>query len=169
MTERFWKCFELYSVAGLVLVTALACNADAGVLRQTCNLVYKRLGSGPYESLTKSTGSFIDHDKRYYGCVIHLSGNINEVADTQRPYGLFGRPLPYCPGGKLPEDLPHELVNGDGWCDDRIADGPDGTSYRALKKGIFCAVEGLWDGGDDSDPDYVPSPRYDIIVKCANR
>jgi hypothetical protein len=66
-------------------------------------------------------------------------------------------------------DLPHDILNEEGWCGDRMADGPDGTSYMAIKEDIFCAVEGRWDGGDDSDPTYVPSPRYEVIVKCANR
>ena len=61
------------------------------------------------------------------------------------------------------------FLNEDGWCCDQMADGPNGTSYRALRKNVFCAVEGSWDGGDDSDPTYVPSPHYEVIVKCANR
>jgi len=41
--------------------------------------------------------------------------------------------------------------------------------FRVLKDSVFCIVEGRWDGGDDSDPKYVPSAKYEIIVKCANR
>ena len=50
-----------------------------------------------------------------------------------------------------------------------MADGPDGTSFTAIKMNVFCVVEGHWDGGDDSDPSYVPSTRYEVVVKCANR
>jgi hypothetical protein len=117
----------LNRVVGLTLVMLCACNAQAGMLEETCSLVYKKLSSGPYESLTKSIESFTDDGEHY------------------------------------------DLLNEDGWCGDKMADGPDGTSYRALKKNVFCEVEGRWDGGDDSDPKYVPSPRYEVIVKCAKR
>jgi len=156
-------------VGSLGLVMVCACNTYAGVLEDTCSLVYQKISSGPYESLTKSIESFTEDGKHYHGCIIRFSGNAKNVTDRQRPDGLFGNSLPYCPDGKLPADLPPDLLNEDGWCGDKMADGPDGTSYRALKKNVFCAVEGRWDGGDDSDPTYVPSPRYDVIVKCASR
>jgi hypothetical protein len=164
MNVRFFN-----RIVGLTLVMLCAFNAEAGVLEEACGLVYKKLSSGPYESLTKSIENFTDDGKHHHGCVIRFSGNANKVTDTQRPEGLFGNSLPYCPGGKLPVDLPPDLLNEDGWCGDKMADGPDGTSYTALKKNVFCTVEGRWDGGDDSDPKYVPSPRYEVIVKCANR
>ena len=156
-------------VVGLMLVMMCACNAQAGELEDTCNLVYKKLNSGPHEDLAKSMETFTHDGKHYHGCVIRFSGNANKVTESQSPDHLFGGSLPYCPDGKLPADLPRELLNDNGWCADKMADGPDGTSYRALKKNVFCTVEGRWDGGDDSDPKYVPSPHYGVIVKCANR
>lgn len=159
----------LHRVIGLTLVMVCACSTRSGLLDETCSLVHKKLGSGPYESLTKSIQSFTEDGKPYHGCVIRLSGNGNKVTETHNPNDLFGSSLPYCPDGKLPADFPRELLNEDGWCGDKMADGPDGTYYRAFKKNVFCAVEGHWDGGDDSDPEYVPSPRYEVIVKCASR
>lgn len=164
MNLTFFKC-----VVGLMLITMSTCNARAGLLEEACDLVYKKLSSGPYESLSRSMDDFVNDGRSYRGCVIRLSGNAKKVTDAQRPDGLFGRSLPYCPDGKLPANFPRELLNEDGWCGDRMADGPDGTSFRALKKDVFCAVEGRWDGGDDSDPKYVPSPRYSVIVVCASR
>jgi len=146
-----------------------ACNARAGLLEETCSIIYQKLDSGPSESLTTSIESFTVDGNHYNGCVIRLLGNAKKVLDTQRPDGLFGQSLPYCPDGKLPADLPRDFLNKDGWCSDKEADGPDGTSYMALKKNVFCTVEGRWDGGDDSDPTYVPSPQYEVVVKCANR
>jgi hypothetical protein len=156
-------------VVGLTLVMLCASSARGGVLEETCSLVYKKLSSGPYESLTQSIESFTEDGRHYHGCVIRFSGNANKVTDTQRADGLFGNSLPYCPDGKLPADLARDLRNEDGWCGDKMADGPDGRSYRALKKNVFCEVEGRWDGGDDSDPKYVTLPRYEEIVKCAKR
>ena len=106
-------------------------------------------------------------------CIIHRTGNENQVTDTQRPTvsleSLFGDTLPYCPDGKLPSDLPRNFLNEAGWCSDKMADGPDGMSYRVLKKNVFCTVDGHWDGGDDSDPNYVPSPLSEVTVKCASK
>lgn len=150
------------SIVGLTLIMVTSCAAHAGLLEETCDHVFKQLGSGPYESLTKAIENFTDEGKCYRGCVIRLYGNANYIIDTQRPNGLFG-PLPYCPEGKLPADL----LNEGGWCGDRMADGPDGTSFKAIKENIFCGVEGSWNGGDDSDPEYVPSSRYEVIVRCA--
>ena len=157
------------AVVGLAFALVCAWNAHAGILEETCGLVYKKLGSGPYEALTKSIESFTDDGKQYHGCVVRLVGNIRTITEAQRPDGLFGNALPYCPDGKLPPDLPRPASDEDVWCSDRMADGPDGTAYVALRKTVFCAVEGRWDGGDDSDPTYVPSPEYEVSVKCASR
>ena len=157
------------SVVCMMIVLVCTCNAHAGLLEDTCNIVYKKLSAGPYGSLTKSNERFTYDGEHYHGCIIHLSGSANKVTDTQRPGGLFGNSLPYCPSGKLPSDLPRELLNENGWYADKGADGPDGTFYRVLKENVFCVVKGHWDGGDDSDPKYVASPRYEVDVKCANR
>ncbi len=154
---------------GAALLTAFAANIHAGPLEDTCDSVYRKLAAGPRVSLTRSSESFTVDGAQYRGCVIHLVGNSKTATATQHAEGLFGASMPYCPDGKLPADLPRDLVNEDGWCGDKMADGPDGTFYRALKNGVFCAVEGRWDGGDDADPAYVPSPTYEVIVKCAKR
>jgi len=162
---------KLHSVFALsaILVAGLSAEARAGLLERTCDRVYRKLGSGPRESLTRSIEEFVDGGKSYRGCVIRLSGNSGKGTDGQRTDGLFGPTLPYCPGGRLPADLPRVMINPEGWCGDRMADGPDGTSFTAIKSDVFCLVEGRWDGGDDSDPKYVPSTRYEVVVKCGNR
>ena len=111
----------------------------------------------------KSIEVFTDGNESYRGCVIRFLGDANTITATQRPDGLFGDVLPYCRDGQL---APGVLPNREGWCGDRMADGPDGTAFRALKEDVFCLVEGSWDGGDDSDPKYVPSPRYAVSVLC---
>lgn len=161
------------SLSGLICFSFLLVMSPyasgAGLLENTCDLVYERLASGPHEILTNSFENFTDDGMTYHGCVIHLSGNVQNVTASQNPEGLFGQPLPYCQDGKLPASTPRNFLNADGWCGDRNADGPDGTSYRTLKKNVFCLIEGRWDGGDDSDPKYVPSPRYEVTVRCANK
>ncbi len=157
----------LNRAVSLILVMVCAGSAQAGLLEETCAIAYEKLGSGPHESLTQSLEGFTDDGKRYHGCVARLLGNVNKVTDTQRPGGLFGRSLPHCADGRIPAGIPRDLLNEDGWCGDRMADGPDGMSYRAFRENVFCTVEGRWDGGDDSDPEYLPSPRYEVIVRCA--
>ena len=153
----------------VTLILGSVCDARAGLLEETCDLVYKKLNSGPSDSLTKSIDKFVEGGKTYRGCVIRLLGNASKVTNTQSPDSLFGLALPYCPDGKLPANLPGDFLNEDGWCGDKMGDGPDGTSFVAIKKNVFCSVQGHWDGGDDSDPKYVRSPRYEVVVKCANR
>ena len=93
------------------------CDAGAGLLEETCDLVYNKLNSGPSDSLTRSIDKFTEGGKTYRGCVIRLLGNARKVTNVQTPDGLFG-PLPYCPDGKLPANLPQDLLNEDGWCGD---------------------------------------------------
>jgi len=78
-----------------------ACNTYAGVLEDTCSLVYQKISSGPYESLTKSIESFTEDGKHYHGCIIRFSGNAKNVTDRQRPDGLFGNSLSYWGMGNL--------------------------------------------------------------------
>lgn len=153
----------------LLLSMFWAFNAQAGALEKACGAVHKKLASGPYESLTQMTQDFAYDGKQYRGCVIHLSADARKVTDSQSPDGLFGDYLPFCPEGEVPVDIPAELRNTGGWCADRMADKPDGTTYRAIRDDLFCIVEGRWDSGDGSNPNDVPSFRYEVIVKCANR
>jgi hypothetical protein len=49
------------------------------------------------------------------------------------------------------------------------ADGPDG-SVAGLERGtVLCQIEGQWDGGDDTDPAYVPAPEVRLVIDCAQR
>ena len=118
----------LCRVVGLSILLVTTSIARAGLLADTCDLVYKKLASGPHEILRQSIDTFANDGRSYHGCVIHLSANVATVTNTQRPDGLFGQSLPYCPDGKLPAEFPRGSLNEDGWCGDRMADGPDGTS-----------------------------------------
>ena len=50
-----------------------------------------------------------------------------------------------------------------------MADGADGGNMGYLSKNFFCLVEATWDGGDDSDPSYVPAPGCKVTVTCVPR
>jgi hypothetical protein len=136
----------------LVLVS-LACPAQAGPLEEACDLAYRQMNSIPHHSLNKSTGRFTDDGDSYSGCVVRLNANRAKIKDAQYPGPLF-----YPSEGSA--------LYQQGWRADREADGPDGTAFRISRQKVFCLVEGHWDGGDDSDPKYVPSARYEVMVSC---
>jgi hypothetical protein len=46
------------------------------------------------------------------------------------------------------------------------ADGPDGGSRTWERKGVRCQMDFTQDGGDDSDPTYVPSPAVGEVTFC---
>jgi hypothetical protein len=46
------------------------------------------------------------------------------------------------------------------------AAGPDGSAMGFVKNRYLCVVEGSWDGGDDSDPAYVPAVGCEMTVTC---
>jgi len=50
------------------------------------------------------------------------------------------------------------------------ADVPDGSVLAFSRGDVACVIRGSWDGGDDSDSTYVPSPGFVISASCfANR
>jgi hypothetical protein len=49
------------------------------------------------------------------------------------------------------------------------ADGTDGSVMGFVTKRFLCVVEGRWDGGDASDPTYVPQPGCEVTVTCVPR
>jgi hypothetical protein len=47
-----------------------------------------------------------------------------------------------------------------------LADGPDGSVLAVSRGNVACVVSGNWDGGDDGDSTYVPSPGFVIAASC---
>ena len=153
----------------LLLVGIGISHANAGPLDETCDQIYKKLGSGPYEKLKRSTERFTHDGKSYLGCVVNLIGKNAQTTVAQDPNRLLGSTMSYCPDGKPQSWQKQAELNESGWCGDQMSGGPDGTGYRAFKENVFCIVTASWDGGDDSNPKYVPSPHIAITVQCALR
>ncbi len=67
-----------------------------------------------------------------------------------------------------PDVALREEFAGLGWTEDYEygADGPDGSAFAFRKGSVLCVFRAHWDGGDDSDPTYVPEDRYDVEVDC---
>ena len=140
---------------GLALAS-FGCFAQAGLPQEGCDLAYKQLSLVPSLNLKRSTGNFTDDGISYNGCIVVLKGNREKIKNVHYPYPLF-----YPSEGSA--------MYKQGWLADREADGPDGTRFRISRQNIFCVVKGNWDGRDDSDPNYVPSNRYEVIVSCSYR
>ena len=155
LKESGVKAIIAACLTGLALAS-FGCPARAGLLEEACDLAHRQLGSVPNLELNTSTGSFSDYGRSYRGCIVRLAGNRTKIEDAHYPGPLF-----YPSEGSA--------LYRQGWRADREADGPDGTSFRIFRKNVFCLVEGNWDGGDDSDPKYVPSTRYEIIVSCGHQ
>jgi hypothetical protein len=68
-------------------------------------------------------------------------------------------------------DVDSLLINAGWLAADSLysADGPDGSVLGFLKSQTLCVREGSWDGGDDADSTYVPSPNFKLEVRCAPR
>lgn len=61
------------------------------------------------------------------------------------------------------------LATARGWKERSLlfsADGPDGTLLAISRGGAACVFEMRWDGGDDSDSTYVPTPGFTAIASC---
>ena len=68
------------------------------------------------------------------------------------------------------EDIQDALTDA-GWVESfgYSADGTDGSNMGYLSQNFFCLVEGQWDGGDDTDESYVPTPGCKVTVTCVPR
>jgi hypothetical protein len=69
-----------------------------------------------------------------------------------------------------PDIALRERFAASSWTEDYTyaADGPDGSAFAFRKGPVLCVFRAFWDGGDDSDPAYVPDDRYDVEVACMN-
>ncbi len=72
-------------------------------------------------------------------------------------------------GSARPDDRLHTWFEEHAWkannkYDD---DGPDGTAFGYEKRKVLCLAHVDWDGGDDSDPNYVPEDWFEAAVGCA--
>jgi len=71
-------------------------------------------------------------------------------------------------GHEPADELLRTTLTAKGWVEDWDygADGPDGMAFGFRHDGVLCLFRAMWDGGDDSDPTYVPSDRYELLAGC---
>ncbi len=153
MPAAVWGRAARLLVLGLCS-TAMSGPALATELEQICDQIHQALQTVPGAVLSQQQGHFRYQDQLHSGCLITLQGGRSTTGD---PYQILNLLYPAV-------DSPDYR---DGWRADHEADGPDGSSFRRWRSDLFCLVEGSWDGGDDADPGYQPSPLFSISVHCA--
>lgn len=127
--------------------------APAGGAARECEAIAATLRGVPEAEVTRSDGTFDDQvgGRDRAGCRVAVKGAFGALRGAQRPEirlaeALQGRGLTY---------------------DHRYdADGPDGTSFALRTDATLCIVHVKWDGGDDSDPNYVPGDWYELLAGC---
>jgi hypothetical protein len=132
---------------------AVAKNA----VEDACDLAVRRLAWFKDARISRKNNSRFEYEgKTFTGCVRVIDGDRSKLPPDRGAGGDF---------------YPREGSDlaAMGWQASKEADGPDGTFYQVDRQEVFCLVEGQWDGGDDSDPAYVPASKLQITVKCARR
>ena len=91
---------------------------------------------------------------------------VPDSASGYAVHALVNRDSSSCLLGEMERALTHH-----GWAMHHgyAADGPDGSAMGFVTSRHLCVVEGAWDGGDDSDPRYVPAIGCEMTVTCVPR
>lgn len=124
-----------------------ACNTVAGILRDVPGSAVEILSGSLSDNVIPDKGN---------GCIVRMKGSWKAIKDDLFPPDL------------LNPDSEKSALKKYGWNYDNRhdADGPDGTVFAIRKENVICIVTGSWDGGDDSDPTYIPDDGYEITVEC---
>lgn len=123
--------------------------------RSGCDLAAQILSDFPSASMIRSEGEVEDYrtGRTGQGCRVEMKGSAAAFRETGEPDVAL-----------------REKFAGSSWTEDYAyaADGPDGSAFAFRNGPVLCVFRAHWDGGDDSDPTYVPDDRYDVEVDCMN-
>jgi len=145
-----------HCIAVAVLLAAgasLPTGAAAQVTVEACDNVTRLVAEAP--SLVISGTDTLVHDDRFGrtapGCLVRMAGQVPAFRGTTRP-----------------DEFLRQKLTSQGWLEDLRygADGPDGTAFAYVRGDVLCMVRAAWDGGDDTDPSYVPEDRYELVIGC---
>jgi Cu(I)/Ag(I) efflux system membrane protein CusA/SilA len=138
------------AVLSLGMTPASARAQNLGVL---CDSIAQTVTSMPSVTGVRTDTVIRDHrtERAASGCQARFTGSMAAFQKTGTP-----------------DELLRSLLPAHGWTEDLwyAADGPDGTAFALRHGAALCLFRGRWDGGDDADPSYVPSDRYELIVGC---
>jgi len=118
-----------------------------------CTSISDIISEEPVDSLLRSNAVVEDErtHRKDSGCQVRALTSRRDVPDEESPDHRVRTALPTY-----------------GWVEDYdyAADGPDGTAFALRRDAILCQFRASWDGGDITDPTYVPDPRYELVVRC---
>ena len=154
-SRLFGLALPLLIFAGCAAKAPSPASSAAYELDAACDTAQAKLQTVNEATFKRIQGQFDYRGQSFKGCILSVIGDKTTIIPDQYPEALF-----------YPSEGSAQLRNG--WRADDEADGPDGTAFRIMRSNVFCAVEGRWDGGDDSDPTYVPSTRVEFQVQCGN-
>ena len=121
--------------------------------RAGCSIVERLLSEFPTHAVDRWEGEVQDYrtGRAGPGCRVEMQGSAAAFQESDPPAVAL-----------------REKFAELGWLEDLAygADGPDGSAFAFRKGVVLCVFRAHWDGGDDSDPSYVPEDRYDIEVDC---
>ncbi len=124
-------------------------------VEDACDLAVRKLAWFKDARISRKNNSSFEYERKTFtGCVGVIEGDRSKLP--------AGRGV----GGDFYPREGSDLA-AMGWKASMEAGGPDGTFYQVNRQDVFCIVDGQWDGGDDSDPAYVPPSKLHITVKCA--
>lgn len=134
----------------LLGAAALACGPPTHVtidLEAACTAVEARLAGTQRHSVvldTVFTHPWLPEERQ--GCMVFAADSV----------------------GQVPVDSVMGALEDLGWVRDLqlMADGKDGTMQGIRRDDLLCVLVGEWDGGDDADSTYVPSPGYRMRLGC---
>ncbi len=151
------------AIAVLVLLSLSGCGRSDGdeanepgavnpPSRESLDLVLALVPDTSVVRVESSEGLVEDHltGRRYPGVQVKITGTASAFGDES-----------------LDAIIRRELV-GRGWEEDLryAADGPDGSAFALRHGASLWLFRAAWDGGDDADPVYVPTDRYEMTVVC---
>jgi hypothetical protein len=144
------RALILAVVVGMATVGAVAAQQDA---EAGCAAVERILADFPTLAIGRSDGEVHDYrtGEAGLGCRVEMKGSAAAFRESGQPDVALREEF-----AKL------------GWTEDLAyaADGPDGSAFAFRSGPVRCFFRAHWDGGDDSDPTYVPEDRYEIEVDC---
>ena len=128
-------------------------SQNTPVIENTVRQLYLAVIELPDIIIGQHKGIFLEEsfNLSLHGEMLIVSGSWNELLEDQDPIMLIS-------------DFFYQL----NWQQEieYSADSPDGTFQIFSKKGIWAFIRGNWDGGDITDPTYIASDVYQIVVIC---
>ena len=150
-----WQLFSLARLRVALLLsvgTWVPTTASAQEVVEPCDRLAEIVADVP--TLVLSAVDTLVHDQRFgltaKGCQRRLVGQVSAFRGTS------------------PDGLLRKILTVRGWQEDirYSADGPDGTAFAFVNDTVVCLIRAVWDGGDATDPSYVPEDRYQLVIGC---